>query len=107
MVKNYVKGVFVSNMFALMVYFSQHKGYRNSYLIYSNFISLSSGNILATFVGMHASAYGLNPLFSSYIFSRFMPIAEVLEDDETFGKDSVAVGEFTSMAYLSDLAENL
>mmetsp|Transcript_36263 Transcript_36263/g.35173 ORF Transcript_36263/g.35173 Transcript_36263/m.35173 type:complete len:107 (+) Transcript_36263:84-404(+) len=98
MIKNYLKGALVANGLTILTYTAQFKTFRNSYLLYSN--------LVAAFLGVHIGAYGVNPLFRTFVFQKMLPM-DVLEDQEDYAKSTQIINDFTSLAYIQDLHQAL
>lgn len=77
MIRNYIKGIIISNGLIWMYYASRFKNYRNSYLFQCN--------ILATYFGIHVAAKGVQPLFTAHLFNKYVP-NNVLLDETDYGK---------------------
>lgn len=78
-IKNFIKGIAISNTVLFLGYAAMFKNARNS--------NLALASIFATLIGMTSATHGLYPLFVSYQFSKKVPNS-VLADEADFGRQT-------------------
>ena len=62
LVKNFAKGVLITNALLLMFYLTRFRTYRNSNLL--------KWHLPASFSGIYLGVYGTQPIFDAYLFER-------------------------------------